>query len=55
MSGSVTPTTGSVPLTMPMLMTTCQNIIAATPTQTVAPKRSRASPAIFRIHRIRTR
>ena len=39
---------------MPMLMTTCQKIIAATPTQTVAPKRSRASPAIFRIQRIRT-
>ena len=40
---------------MPMLMATCQNSIAATPTQTVAPKRSRASPAIFRIQRIRTR
>ncbi len=54
-SGNVTPTTGARPVTMPMFTNTCQKIIAATPQQIVAPKRSRACDATFMIQSTRNR
>src|SRR5687767_14039022 len=50
MNGRVTPTTGAMPSTIAMLTNTCQNVIAATPTQITAPTRSRAESATLRIH-----
>src|SRR5215470_1477898 len=49
-NGSVTPTTGARPRTIATLTTTCQNVIAATPTQITDPIRSRADSATLRIH-----
>ena len=46
MSGSVTPTTGKSPITIPMLMATCQKSMPVTPTARKWPKRSRALPAM---------
>ena len=48
-SGSVTPTTGSRPHTIPMLMTVCQKKSAETPTAMTAPKRSFAADAMRRL------
>src|SRR6478735_2256716 len=48
-NGSVTPTTGARPSTIATLTTTCQNVIAATPTQITAPTRSRADSATLMI------
>src|SRR5438045_3321794 len=50
MNGSVTPTTGAMPSTIATLTTTCQNVIAATPRQSVAPTRSRADSATLIVH-----
>ena len=54
-SGRVTPTMGSRPDTMPMLMSTCQKNITATPIQTTEAKRSRAVRARFTAQMIRNR
>ena len=40
------PTTGSIPLAIPMFTATCQKTIAVTPTASNVPKRSRACRAI---------
>src|ERR1051325_2861061 len=50
MNGRVTPTTGARPSTIATLTTTCQNVIAATPTQITPPIRSRADRATLRNH-----
>ena len=45
-SGSVTPTTGRSPVTIPRLKKACQKIRLPTPMARTAPKRSRAVAAM---------
>ena len=51
-SGNVTPTTGSIPITIPKLIKTCQKKIDPTPMAMTTPNRSRALAAMRMHHRI---
>ena len=53
-SGKVTPTTGMMPMTIPILIITCQKKMEPTPTARTEPKRSREFAAMRRHHRMRT-
>ena len=52
-SSTPSPTTGTTPEVMPMLITACQKTIAVHPTASTAPKRSFASEATRIPHTVR--
>ena len=52
-SGSVTPTTGKRPVTMPRLKIACQKMIEPQPIASTAPKRSLADVVMWIVQRIK--